>query len=758
MLSIISLTKERLSEKFLVDKEGSSIRILVLNKSHNATVEKSLYFDSGIVRIYCHNFLVDRNHPIYTAVPRNETVTPDNVAEYLAYLAEIMSSYKVCSGVETFQPLWKVAQGHIDNNTKGKSPCFRHLSCLLLVLQKATCCKYCNEQRKYFRKKKKKQERRLQRGTSDIANKHLEKHELREKLKKLAKERKVKNRAVQRLQNRLKLCKEKYIKLSRSMHNDFYGILEKNQDKMTELQKLFWESQIDALKFKNRKSIKWHPMMIRIALHIQSLVSNEGYEEMRKFIALPSRRRLYDYTHVIEAREGCQEEILSAIREKAEKSKYEGKDCHRCVNVMFDEMNIHSGLVIQKSTGELIGYTNLSEVETELKKLNDHNTGKTYKPALAKKVLVYLAKGITSTVHDIVAIYSTDDLTASQLYSRTWDVIYHLEGAGLWVLTLTCDGASTNQKFFKMHAPYKGSKLKNATLNVAAGEDRPIFFIFDPPHLMKTARNCFANSFAHTHSRNLWKNNEHLSWQVLKELVDLTSSKKFKAHKLTKAHIKLTSFSRMKVSYAVQVFSKAVADYLLRFQNHERFKKLHTKEIIKFILLMNRFFDCLNGKEVEGAPLKKEDYRAYRDKNDERFSFLTNEFLNYFNEWSADVKQRKGFNAKEKGRMTLSHQTIKALHITTRSFIGAISFMLDLGATRINARVFNQDGLEQYFSIIRRKRGSDNNPTLKGVMDARNVLHVQGNVAVGSSKGNTLIERSDTIDSTPLPALKRRKQ
>ena len=80
-----------------------------------------------------------------------------------------------------------------------------------------------------------------------------------------------------------------------------------------------------------------------------------------------------------------------------------------------------------------------------------------------------------------------------------WDVVRNLELTGFRVLALTCDGVAYNRKFFDMHKK-QGYKVKNHF----AEQERDIHFFSDVPHLLKTARNCLANSFSHTRSRKLW--------------------------------------------------------------------------------------------------------------------------------------------------------------------------------------------------------------------------------------------------------------
>ena len=88
------------------------------------------------------------------------------------------------------------------------------------------------------------------------------------------------------------------------------------------------------------------------------------------------------------------------------------------------------------------------------------------------------------------------------LYPLVWEVVQWLERCGLNVIAFSSDGAAPNRKFYKMHAS-SNDGLVYKTRNPFC-EDRYIYFICDVPHLMKTTRNCWSNSFAHKNSRALW--------------------------------------------------------------------------------------------------------------------------------------------------------------------------------------------------------------------------------------------------------------
>ena len=75
-----------------------------------------------------------------------------------------------------------------------------------------------------------------------------------------------------------------------------------------------------------------------------------------------------------------------------------------------------------------------------------------------------------------------------------------------WMLRtrVTCDAGSPNRRLFQLHKmpDTPNSKIVHKAKNVfKSNPDEPmdILFFTDPPHLLKTIRNCFENP-----SRKLW--------------------------------------------------------------------------------------------------------------------------------------------------------------------------------------------------------------------------------------------------------------
>ena len=117
----------------------------------------------------------------------------------------------------------------------------------------------------------------------------------------------------------------------------------------------------------------------------------------------------------------------------------------------MDEMKIKSGLVFSKSSGRLVGFIELSNVSSDLKKLESIMFCKNQEniPALADHMLVLIARAIFKPSFTFpVAQYPTSSLTAEELYPLVWNTVEVLELNEFEVLSVTCDGLSANRKFF----------------------------------------------------------------------------------------------------------------------------------------------------------------------------------------------------------------------------------------------------------------------------------------------------------------------
>ena len=96
-----------------------------------------------------------------------------------------------------------------------------------------------------------------------------------------------------------------------ALGNDIKKIMEEKSNEIRKTYKtdsfqcIFWNQQLELLKRKDKRQIRWHPMMIKWCLSLK-LLSSASYHPLRSsnLVILPSVRTLRDYTHIVKAKTG----------------------------------------------------------------------------------------------------------------------------------------------------------------------------------------------------------------------------------------------------------------------------------------------------------------------------------------------------------------------------------------------------------------------------------------------------------------------
>ena len=173
-------------------------------------------------------------------------------------------------------------------------------------------------------------------------------------------------------------------------------------------QRVFWNQQKKYHSLKDKRQIRWHPLVIRFALNLKYL-STSGYRAVRQsgLISLPSERTLSDYTHWTKPNSGVQLEFVEELKNRLE-TEVPSKNYHCAISV--DEMKIKSSLVFDKHNGCLVGFVDLSGVNQDIEKLMNHNDEESRK--LADQVLVFMARAVFKpTLALPIAHYFSANLT-----------------------------------------------------------------------------------------------------------------------------------------------------------------------------------------------------------------------------------------------------------------------------------------------------------------------------------------------------------
>ena len=296
------------------------------------------------------------------------------------------------------------------------------------------------------------------------------------------------------------------VSIDEPVHNDFVSIMKKHSDKVLQehgedsFLGIFWSQQLKSASVSSSKGRRWHPLVVKWCLYLQHL-SGKAYETIRNsgIINLPSSRTLRDYKHLEITKIGFSNEadrqLLDILQQKDHLAKYGV--------VLFDEMYVKQGLVFEKSTGALFGFTDLGDFNNQLDEFEaslKHNTSMLQRP-IAKAMIVFMFKGLFTNIALPYAQFAATSLTGADLFPLLWKVIERLTRTGCCILGVTCDGGSPNRRLFQLHQMPGDpkNKLIYKAVNPYADKAEDILFFTDPPHLLKTIRNCFQNP-----SRNLW--------------------------------------------------------------------------------------------------------------------------------------------------------------------------------------------------------------------------------------------------------------
>ena len=156
-------------------------------------------------------------------------------------------------------------------------------------------------------------------------------------------------------------------------------------------QRIFWDQQRKYNSLKDKRQMRWHPLVIRFALNLKYL-SSSAYNAVANggVINLPSQRTLSDYTHWASPHTGIQLEFIEEFKRQL-KEEVTCNQFHCALSM--DEMKIKRGLIFNKHTGCLCGFVDLSsanhDIECAVGSAGDHMQAAT----LAEQALVFLVRG-----------------------------------------------------------------------------------------------------------------------------------------------------------------------------------------------------------------------------------------------------------------------------------------------------------------------------------------------------------------------------
>lgn len=316
---------------------------------------------------------------------------------------------------------------------------------------------------------------------------------------------------------------------------------------------------------------------------------------------------------------------------------------------------------------------------------------------VANNALVYMLNGINFKMTIPISHYFIKSLKAVEKAVLLTKVINEVSKSGVRVMSVTFDGLSSN---FTM-CNRLGANLDVNILKpyfVLPGNERKIFVIVDPSHVLKLARNTIGNNGILSDGAG-----HKIEWQYFKELEDLRIQKDFShVHKLTKKHIEYGNF-KMNVRIAAETLSNSVAAAmeLLEHKGYDQFQ--NSSATVQFVRFINKAFDIMNTKCMNNENRFKSAINL--TNKEETFAFL-DELVSYLKK----IKLPSGQFVID----SLTKTAFRGLIINAVNFKSLYVECVESNVLEcLPTFLFSQDHLESFFGRIRSLPGCNDNPTVQ---------------------------------------------
>lgn len=411
--------------------------------------------------------------------------------------------------------------------------------------------------------------------------------------------------------------------------------------------------------------------------------------------------------------QGIGENALKILRERAEKREKDGK-CPLICSLIFDEMMIKKHIEWCPSSQSYVGLT-YNAADTQYDEL-----------PMAKEAIVFMISGVNEFFELPVAFYFIISLTAAERTNLVMKLITEITHCNVIISNLCFDGLTANATMCEMLGCSFKDEIKpyfTSTIN-----NRPIYVIFDPSHMLKLLRNTIGNRKALFDEKG-----QKIDWNHFIALEKYSSENNFGlTHKLTKRHIQFET-RKMHVETAAQTLSSSVANAMefLMKSGVEQFEC--ASETIKFIRHINHVFDVMNTFQINnnhGNPFKN----ALNSENQaEIFEFLQNAKDYFYSLHVLSLENKKKIRLIDsKVKTGCRGFVVNIISITAMytEFVEQRHWLLFFATYRLS-----QDHIEMFFGKIRSSNGHNDNPTSKQFISSYRKLGLQADISI-SRKAN----------------------
>lgn len=394
------------------------------------------------------------------------------------------------------------------------------------------------------------------------------------------------------------------------------------------------------------------------------------------------------------------------------------KECDKKVNLLIDE--IHVKACLDYKGGNILGVS-----------YNDKN--------MATSAHVFMISSITSSYKDVVHILPVKTMNYLELHSVIRNTILGLEKLGFHVISVVTDNNSINRKAMTQ---FVSPPSINILYPHPADKSRPLFYVTDPVHLLKSVRNNWLNQknaeqcmyfpvFDDVHSSDTFQT---ASLSAIRKLVTCESNSLLKfGNSIPLKALSPSNLERQNVNLVLKLFNNFVIEALLELG--PKYEIPHFTGTAEFIRIILTWWNIINVKSpFKGIRLNNVHmYPLTSTEEDVKYVFL-HKFLDWLDKWES-MNCSTGMLTKE---------THNALKNTTYAMTQIVSYcQKELGLHYILPGKFQTDHLENRFSLYRQLAGGQYHVSVRQIFESEKKLRMQTSIKLSMETKSGLLTVTD---------------
>jgi len=443
--------------------------------------------------------------------------------------------------------------------------------------------------------------------------------------------------------------------------------------------------------------------------------SSRAYNFVRETFenCLPHENVVRRWYSQVEADTGFSVDALKTLDEKVKEEKKNEKQV--TVSLVFDEVSIRKK--IEWDGKKFVGCVDLG-TGAEADDLTPPAT----------EALVLMVVSLDNSWKISIGYFLIAHLNSNEKVSILINAFQKLDKVGVKTVNVTCDGLIANfSTLSKLGANFDPS-FPCCTFPNPADPSQKVTVMIDACHLLKLMRNTLSD-----YKVLIDQDGKRIEWRFIENLHKVQQKEGLRAaNKLKNDHIAYHK-QKMKVKLAAQTLSSSVADAIDFCRKDLKLSEFKDSEATtKFIRTVDSLFDTMNSRNPLGRGYKA----PMKPSNEHLWSSIFSNALGYLS-GIKDLKEKKMIHSLRRTAFIGFLINIHSLKYLYQSLV------LEKKLKYLLTYKLSQDHLELFFSALRGRLGSNNNPTCREFKSAfkRLLLHQE----IKGSRGNCILQDDTSL-------------